>query len=73
MASGASAATTTGSRTLASTPLPPGDVDIVVAAGGPEAAELAAEIGDGLVTTAPDPSLVERYVAKGGGGVRYAS
>lgn len=51
--------------------LPPGDVDIVVAAGGPEAAELAAEIGDGLVTTTPDPSLVERYVAKGGGGARY--
>ena len=45
--------------------------DIVVAAGGEATAELAGEIGDGLVSTAPERSLVERYGASGGSGPRY--
>lgn len=50
---------------------PPEDIAVVVAAGGPEAAELAADIGDGLVATTPDAKLVERYVESGGSGPRY--
>lgn len=38
----------------------------MVAAGGPEAAELAGRIGDGLVTTAPESSLVQTFDAAGG-------
>jgi coenzyme F420-dependent glucose-6-phosphate dehydrogenase len=41
---------------------------IIVSALGPEAAELAAEIGDGLWTTSPDPEPVERYTEAGGSG-----
>jgi G6PDH family F420-dependent oxidoreductase len=51
--------------------LPPAELEIVVAAGGAEAAELAAEIGDGLVATAPDRDLVECFVKSGGSGPRY--
>ena len=36
----------------------------MVAAGGPEAAELAGEVGDGLIATSPEAELVER-VCKG--------
>ncbi len=43
--------------------LPP----IVVAAGKPAAATLAGELGDGLVSTAPDQELVARFTAAGGG------
>lgn len=50
---------------------PPEDIEVVVAAGGPEAAELAADVGDGLVATAPEEELVERYVRSGGSGPRY--
>jgi G6PDH family F420-dependent oxidoreductase len=42
--------------------LPP----IYVAAGGPEAAELAAEIGDGLIATSPDSDTVGVYTSSGG-------
>jgi G6PDH family F420-dependent oxidoreductase len=42
--------------------LPP----IYVAAGGPEAAELAAEIGEGLIATSPDTETVEVYKSNGG-------
>jgi coenzyme F420-dependent glucose-6-phosphate dehydrogenase len=52
--------------------LPDEIVDVIVAAGGPEAAELAAEIGDGIVSTTPDGELLSRYAAAGGGGPRYA-
>jgi G6PDH family F420-dependent oxidoreductase len=51
--------------------LPDEPIDVVVAASGVEAAELAAVIGDGLVSTAPDPELVDRYARSGGGGPRY--
>ena len=47
---------------------PPG---IAVAAGGPEAARLAAEKGDALISTAPDEELVEAYQQAGGEGERY--
>jgi G6PDH family F420-dependent oxidoreductase len=45
---------------------------IAVAAGGPAAAQLAAELGDGLFATDPDPEIVEQYRAAGGTGPRYA-
>jgi G6PDH family F420-dependent oxidoreductase len=52
--------------------LPSEDIEIAVAAGGPEAAELAAELGAALVSTAPEAELVDRYVKAGGQGPRYA-
>ena len=42
--------------------------DIVVAAGGPEAAELAGRIGDGLVSTQPVKELVGAFKKAGGEG-----
>jgi G6PDH family F420-dependent oxidoreductase len=51
--------------------LPREDVELAVAAGGPESAELAAELGAALVCTAPEAELVERYVKAGGTGPRY--
>ena len=51
--------------------LPPNEIEIVVAAGGPEAAQLAGDIGDGLVATHPDVELVDAFVAAGGAGPRY--
>ena len=42
-----------------------------VAAGGPLAARLAAELGDGLFATDPEPGLVEAYHSAGGGGPLY--
>ena len=46
---------------------------IVVAASGERSAELAARIGDGLVVTAPERALAERFEAAGGRGKpRYA-
>jgi coenzyme F420-dependent glucose-6-phosphate dehydrogenase len=41
---------------------------IYVAASKPNAAELAGRVGDGLVSTAPDGELVERFEASGGKG-----
>jgi G6PDH family F420-dependent oxidoreductase len=43
-----------------------------VAAGGPAAARMAAELGDGLFATEPKSSLVEAYRSAGGDGPRYA-
>ena len=51
--------------------LPEDPVEVVVAAGGPEAAELAGRIGDGLVCTSPDEELVQRYLEAGGEGPLY--
>jgi coenzyme F420-dependent glucose-6-phosphate dehydrogenase len=48
--------------------LPDEPPEIVVAAGGPEAAELAGRIGDGLVSTQPDPSLIDAFSSAGGAG-----
>jgi G6PDH family F420-dependent oxidoreductase len=51
--------------------LPDDPMEVVVAAAAPEAAELAARTGDGLVSTAPDPDVVEAYLRAGGEGPRY--
>lgn len=45
---------------------------IAVAAGGRDAAGLAAELGDGLFVTEPRADLVEAYTGAGGTGPRYA-
>jgi G6PDH family F420-dependent oxidoreductase len=45
---------------------------IAVAAGGPDAAELAATHGTGLFATEARPDLVEAYHEAGGNGPRYA-
>ena len=46
--------------------LPEEPPEIMVAASGPKAAELAGEIGDGLVATAPDSELVSTFDSAGG-------
>jgi len=51
--------------------LPDDPLQVVVAAAAPEAAELAARIGDGIVSTAPDEELVDTFLRAGGGGPRY--
>jgi G6PDH family F420-dependent oxidoreductase len=48
--------------------LPEEPVEVVVAAGGKSSAELAAHLGEGIVTTSPDESLVEAFEASGGTG-----
>jgi G6PDH family F420-dependent oxidoreductase len=50
--------------------LPEAGVDVLVAAGGEEAAELAAEAGDGLISTSAEAELVDRYRKCGGDGPR---
>ena len=45
---------------------------IVVAAAGENAAELAARAADGVMTTSPDPSVLEAYKKTGGSGPSYA-
>ncbi|ONK09941.1 TIGR03557 family F420-dependent LLM class oxidoreductase [Streptomyces sp. MP131-18] len=45
---------------------------IAVAAGGEEAAEIAAALGDGLFATEPRQEIVQRYHDSGGAGPRYA-
>lgn len=47
--------------------VPDEPVPIDVSAFGPQAAEVAARVGDGLITMAPDESVVERF-RRGGGG-----
>ncbi len=44
---------------------------IAVAAGGPDAAELAAELGDGMFGVDPDPELFGTYRGSGGTGPAY--
>ncbi|MGW6725810.1 TIGR03557 family F420-dependent LLM class oxidoreductase [Nocardia sp. NPDC055029] len=46
--------------------------EIAVAAGGPDAAAIAAELGDGLFATEPKAGLVQAYQQAGGSGPRYA-
>lgn len=41
---------------------------ILIAASGPKAAELAGQIGDGLISTAPNAELVKRFEQAGGRG-----
>ena len=53
--------------------LPEEPIDVLVAAGGVEAAELAGRIGDGLIGTAPDEAIVDAFADAGGAGKpRYA-
>jgi G6PDH family F420-dependent oxidoreductase len=53
--------------------LPDEPIDVLVAAGGTEAAELAGRIGDGLIGTAPDEAVIDAFDAAGGTGKpRYA-
>lgn len=52
--------------------LPPEPPVLAVAAGGTQAAHLAAELGDGLFATEPRGSLVDTYRKAGGTGPRYA-
>jgi G6PDH family F420-dependent oxidoreductase len=47
--------------------LPDRELEVFVAAGGPAAAELAADVGDGLIATEPDRELVDSYLRKGDG------
>jgi G6PDH family F420-dependent oxidoreductase len=52
--------------------LPEQPPPIMIAAAGPEAAELAGKLGDGFVGTAPDKELIERFDDAGGTGTpRY--
>ena len=51
--------------------LPDREIEVAIAAGGSEAAALAGEIGDALVSTAPEKELVEAYARAGGDGPRY--
>jgi coenzyme F420-dependent glucose-6-phosphate dehydrogenase len=52
--------------------LPEEPSPIVVAAAKPLAADLAGRLGDGLVSTSPEASLVDAYRRAGGDGPRYA-
>ncbi|MBF6162135.1 TIGR03557 family F420-dependent LLM class oxidoreductase [Nocardia cyriacigeorgica] len=52
--------------------LPESPPPIAVAAGGPDAARIAGELGDGLFATEPEARIVEDYRAAGGTGPRYA-
>ena len=51
--------------------LPEEPIEVVVAAGQPNAAELAGSRGDGLITTTPDEGIVSAYREGGGDGPRY--
>lgn len=48
--------------------VPDEPIPIYVAAGGPEAARLSAEIGDGLMSSGPNEDVVRKYGEAGGGG-----
>lgn len=43
--------------------VPDGEIPIDVAASGPRTAEVAGRVGDGLISTAPDESVVDRFEA----------
>jgi G6PDH family F420-dependent oxidoreductase len=51
--------------------LPDETPPIIVAAGGPQSAELAGRIGDGLCSTAPESKTIEQFKQAGGKGPRY--
>ncbi|MCA1587420.1 MAG: TIGR03557 family F420-dependent LLM class oxidoreductase [Chloroflexi bacterium] len=48
--------------------LPAEPVRIMVAAGGPESAELAGELGDGFIGTSPEAEVVKTFRSSGGEG-----
>ena len=47
---------------------PDGPIPVIVSAFGPKAIDVAAEIGEGWVTTGPDADLLGRYRSAGGAG-----
>jgi G6PDH family F420-dependent oxidoreductase len=47
---------------------PDGSIPVIVSAFGPKAIDVAAQIGDGWVTTGPDADLHDRYRRAGGSG-----
>jgi G6PDH family F420-dependent oxidoreductase len=51
--------------------LPDEPPPVIMAAGGPAAAELAGAIADGLWTVAPKAELIEKFRGAGGSGPRY--
>lgn len=51
--------------------LPEERVPVAVAVSGPDSCELAAEYGDAMVATQPEPRLVQLFDAAGGNGRRY--
>jgi G6PDH family F420-dependent oxidoreductase len=51
--------------------LPEEPVPVMVAASGPQAAELAGRIGDGLISTSPNKEVVKAFEKAGGKGPRY--
>jgi G6PDH family F420-dependent oxidoreductase len=51
--------------------LPDEPIDVLVAAAAPDAASLAARVGDGLVSTAPEAAIVDEYRSAGGDGPVY--
>jgi G6PDH family F420-dependent oxidoreductase len=52
---------------------PAADIPVIVSAFGPAAAELAAHIGDGVMTTSPDEELLATWKDKGNGGPSIAT
>ena len=48
--------------------LPAEPPPLLIAASGPQAAELAGRLGDGLITTSPDREVVQAFAAGGGQG-----
>ena len=52
---------------------PVATIPVMVSAFGPEAAKLAARIGDGFMSTEPDAEPVEQYRAEGGAGPTMAT
>lgn len=52
---------------------PAGDIPIFVSAFGEEAADLAARIGHGLITTAPDADVLRVWADHGGRGTKVAT
>jgi G6PDH family F420-dependent oxidoreductase len=52
---------------------PRGDLPVLVSAFGTEAAKLAADLGDGIVTTSPDDDTLTAYADAGGRGPRIAT
>jgi G6PDH family F420-dependent oxidoreductase len=46
--------------------LPPQPTQLYVAASGSQAAELAGRVGDGLISTSPDASVIEAFTSNGG-------
>jgi G6PDH family F420-dependent oxidoreductase len=48
--------------------LPDDAIEVMVAASGPEAAELAGRVGDGFIGVAPDAELIDAFDSAGGDG-----